>query len=191
MVSGQLIYVVGPSGSGKDTLLDYARQRLDGAGRIAFAHRYITRPADAGGENHIALTGGEFEMRHRTGLFAMSWHSHGTAYGVGIEIDCWLAKGISVVVNGSRAYLPQAHKSHPDLRLIWIAAGEDTIRTRLMARGRENAEQIQERLERDIRFSVGFVEGAVVLSNDGLVAEAGEQLVAAILREIDSPPGSG
>ncbi|WP_045222972.1 phosphonate metabolism protein/1,5-bisphosphokinase (PRPP-forming) PhnN [Desulfonatronum thioautotrophicum] len=191
MASGRLIYVVGPSGSGKDTLLDYARQRLDGAGRVAFAHRYITRPADAGGENHIALTDKEFAMRCRAGLFAMNWHSHAMDYGVGIEIDCWLAKGVSAVVNGSRAYLPQARKSHPDLRLIWITAGEDTIRTRLVARGRENTGQIQERLERDARFSGRLMDDAVIIPNEGPVAEAGEQLVAAILREIESYPGSG
>jgi ribose 1,5-bisphosphokinase len=182
MDRGRLIFIVGPSGSGKDTLLDYARQRLDGNPWIAFAHRYITRPADAGGENHIALTSREFEMRRRGGLFAMSWHSHEMAYGVGIEINCWLARGVNVVVNGSRAYLSRAHKSYPGLRVLWITAGAATIRSRLVARGRENADQIQERLERDAETRCGKSTG-LVIRNDGPVSEAGEQLVAAILQE--------
>ena len=51
-----LVYVMGPSGAGKDSVLDRARTMLSVEAPVAFAHRYITRPADIGGENHVALT---------------------------------------------------------------------------------------------------------------------------------------
>jgi ribose 1,5-bisphosphokinase len=69
-----LIYVMGPSGSGKDSLLGYARERVRDL-PVAFAHRYITRPVSAGGENHVALTRPEFRIRQRAGLFALDWES--------------------------------------------------------------------------------------------------------------------
>ncbi|MBV8262011.1 MAG: phosphonate metabolism protein/1,5-bisphosphokinase (PRPP-forming) PhnN, partial [Paraburkholderia sp.] len=108
-MKGGLIYVMGPSGAGKDTLLRYARGRL-ARESVVFAHRYITREdsGGGGGENHIALTEAEFETRSQRGLFALQWRSHALRYGVGVEIDQWMALGCTVVVNGSRAYAGEA-----------------------------------------------------------------------------------
>ncbi len=55
---GKLIWLVGPSGSGKDSLLAALRQREHP--QLLVAHRYITRPFNAGSENHIALSEHEF-----------------------------------------------------------------------------------------------------------------------------------
>lgn len=55
---GRLIWLMGPSGSGKDSLLSALRQREHS--QLLVAHRYITRAANAGSENHIALSEQEF-----------------------------------------------------------------------------------------------------------------------------------
>ena len=60
---------------------------------VAFAHRYITRPAEVGGENHVALSRAEFALRRAHGLFAFHWQAHGNDYGIGREIDAWRAAG--------------------------------------------------------------------------------------------------
>ncbi|MDZ7811410.1 MAG: hypothetical protein U5L11_16920 [Arhodomonas sp.] len=65
--------------------------------------RYITRAATTGGEDHIALSREQFRQREARGSFALTWASHGCLYGIGHEVDQWLARGLSVVVNGSRA----------------------------------------------------------------------------------------
>lgn len=177
MRTGQLFCVVGASGAGKDTLLGYARARLAGVAPVFFAHRYITRPAAAGGENHVELSTAEFERRLGLGAFALHWDSHGFRYGIGREIDLWMQAGASVVMNGSRAHLPEAARRYPDLRVVLVEVSAPILRARLEARGREGPAAIEERVARAAEFTV--CHGNVVrVRNDGPVEEAGEALAA-------------
>ncbi len=59
----QLFYIIGASGVGKDSLMNYARQRINGSLPIVFAHRYITRAAKEGNENHVYVSPEEFRSR--------------------------------------------------------------------------------------------------------------------------------
>ena len=72
-MKGTLFLVVGPSGAGKDTLLDGARQAIAGDDTYVFARRTITRPEDAGGEAHEAVDVSEFEHRIEAGGFLAHW----------------------------------------------------------------------------------------------------------------------
>ncbi len=175
-MTARLIYVVGASGSGKDSLMSYARHRLANESQVVFAHRYITRSADAGGENHVALTQEEFDSRRRAGLMAMHWESHGHAYGLGIEVNQWLAKGITVVVNGSREYLETAAQRYPELVPVWVEVSPEVLRARLQARGREGAEEIEKRLARAPKNQVLGRRGELI-RNDGELRLAGDTLV--------------
>lgn len=177
--TGRLIYLVGPSGAGKDSLLRYCRARLAGQAGIVFAHRYITRDADSGGENHVALTPGEFAARAAAGLFALRWQGHGQNYGIGIEINQWLAKGMTVVINGSRAYLHEAQARYPELVPVWIDVSPEVLRARLQQRGRESALQIEARLARALTTPQA-PRGGIMVRNDGELAEAGDILFGII-----------
>lgn len=176
MAEGRLFYVIGASGSGKDSLMRYGRERLAGDSSIVFAHRYITRPVELDGENHIALSESEFDARLEAGLFAMHWGSHGLRYGIGREINFWLAKGCNVVMNGSREYLASARLNYPALTAVLIEVSAETLAARLRARGRETEAQISGRLARARQFKH---PGGVVASimNDGDLSEAGERFV--------------
>lgn len=176
---GKLFYVIGASGSGKDSLMRYARARLAGT-PVVFAHRYITRPVELEGENHIALHPAEFAQRLQHGCFAMHWHSHGLDYGIGQEIRQWLAGGLNVVVNGSRAYLPQAQHLFPLLAPVLVKVTPDKLAERLHARGRETAEEICQRLHRAAAFAVPDCPQLQVVSNDGALAEGGEALCSVV-----------
>jgi ribose 1,5-bisphosphokinase len=186
MSEGRLFYVVGASGCGKDSLLAYARAQLAGDQGVAFAHRYITRAADAGGENHVALAEVEFEARRRAGLFAMHWQSHDLRYGIGHEINDWLAKGIHVVVNGSREYLPAARALYPRLIAVAVSVSPQALAVRLRARGREDEAAIADRLARHARLH-DTLANAVTISNDGAIEQAGEQLTSLIRTHIPQP----
>jgi len=184
IASGQLIYIVGPSGSGKDSLIAYARRHVPRSAPIVFAHRYITRPVRAADENHIALTDAEFELRVTYGCMAMHWASHGHRYGIGIEIHQWLARGLDVIVSGSREYLPQALARYPDLALVWITAPPQVLRGRLEARGRETSDSIAARLERAVAYSVAPQRPDLELLNDGELERAGDVLVTHLLQTV-------
>lgn len=150
-MKGRLIYLIGPSGSGKDSLLDAARERLSERG-VYIARRVITRSAEAVGEDAEAVSFVEFERLETSGAFAMSWRANGLAYGIPAQIDQWLDEGSDVVVNGSRGYLPQARLRYPDLLGILLIVRPEVLRQRLLARNRETAEQIEQRLARNDRF---------------------------------------
>lgn len=174
-MSGRLLYVIGPSGCGKDSVMGYAREHCDPASAL-FAHRYITRPADAGGENHVQLTEDEFRARLDAGLFALNWESHGFCYGIGREIDLWMAAGLNVVANGSRGYLPEAAKLYPDLIPVLMSVNMDVLEERLSSRGRESAEEIERRLGRARAFCVEH-ENLVTIDNSGPLDQAGVSLL--------------
>ena len=104
MRQGQLVYVMGASGSGKDSLLQALRPRLRGV-PVAFARRYITRPLSAKGERHIAVSPERFAAMAASGDFVMDWQSHGLRYGIGKGIETTLAHGHVVLMNGSGVFL--------------------------------------------------------------------------------------
>lgn len=142
---GTLHLVVGPSGVGKDSLIDAARAaRPD----LAFPTRIITRPADAGGEAHDFMPLADFERREDAGGFLLSWRAHGLAYGIPAEAGAALASGRGVVVNVSRGVIAAARAAHAPLRVLAITAPAEALARRLAARGRETETQIAARLAR-------------------------------------------
>ena len=174
-MKGRLFYIVGPSGSGKDSLIDYARPRVPA--RVHFATRTITRPASAGGERHTGVTLRAFEALLAAGAFAMHWRANGHAYGIRRDIVDWLLEGRTVVVSGSREHLPNALSDYPFLQVVSITASQEALRARLTARGREEIDAIEARLSRaaGLRLPAGLE--AYEIANDGELDEAGERLV--------------
>lgn len=180
----KLYYVIGPSGAGKDSILDYVRERLQSDGSAVFAHRYITRPAEGGGENHISLSEQEFNLRLGAGLFAMHWASHGLHYGIGIEIEHWLAKGVNVVINGSRGYLEEAGKKYHQLCPVLIDVPPTILQERLLKRGRESKEQIAKRIHRATQFAIITHPNLVHVDNSGPLYLAGEQMISLLAEPV-------
>lgn len=149
MVAGTLFLVVGPSGAGKDTLLSGARETLKDDARFVFARRMITRPADAGGEDHTEISGEEFETLRRQGAFFLSWSAHGLDYGLPATLTDDLAAGRNVVANVSRSVIADAASRTPHLCAIVITAPAAVLAGRLGDRGRETEADIAARLARD------------------------------------------
>ena len=145
-MGGSLIYLMGPSGAGKDTLLEIAKVRFAGLWGIKFARRYITRPANAGGEDFTSISQPAFDYLDAKGYFFFSWRSHGLSYGVDRQTGQFLKSGFMVVVNGSRAYLPRALELCPKLKPVLVTAEAGVLAARLKNRGRESFDELTERL---------------------------------------------
>lgn len=186
MQRGRLVYVMGPSGSGKDSLLAEARRQLPAGAPIVFAHRYITRPRNAGGEDHVEIAPAVFALLLQRGLFGLHWESHGLLYGLGREIDLWMDAGLAVVANGSRAYLATALQRYPDLLPVLVNAPEELLRQRILARGRESGRDLDERLAR-AALPIPEAPGLVRLENAGELRAAAGQLAALLLSMAVTP----
>lgn len=181
-MQGRLIYLMGPSGSGKDSLLEAARERLAARGCLV-AQRVITRSAEALGEAAVAVSPGEFERLQRDGAFAISWHANGLCYGIPRQVDAWLAAGQDVLVNGSRGFLGEARQRYPDLLAVLLTVEHAALRQRLLARGRETQAEIEARLARNGQFVAGVTAEAGrlhLLDNSGPLERTVDELLCLI-----------
>ena len=165
-----LVLVVGPSGAGKDTLLNAAREVLADDPRFHFVRRVITRPTDAGGEAHEAVTEEEFAARD----FALQWRAHGLRYGIPADA---IEAGVVSVANVSRTIIADAARRFP-VRVIEVTAPPDILAARLASRGREDAADLATRLARTV--AVPDVVSIQTVVNDGTLNEGVERFVAAL-----------
>ncbi len=181
----RLIFVVGPSGVGKDSVIYGARAALVGRPDVIFPRRVITRPVDAsGGEDHDPSDAETFRRRADAGDFALHWQANGLSYGVPKAIDMHLAGGRAVVVNVSRAIIPAAEARYPGLCVCVITASPDARAARLRQRGRESAGDIETRLGRADAFPVA-ARHVRRIDNDGPLAASVAALVETIIERLE------
>jgi phosphonate metabolism protein PhnN/1,5-bisphosphokinase (PRPP-forming) len=176
-----LIGVVGPSGAGKDTLMAGARAALADDASYVFVRRVITRPAEAGGEAHEAVSEDAFAALRGSGALALWWQAHGLHYGIPAAIAAEIAAGRVVVANLSRGVLAEAASRFP-LRVLHITAPVALRAARLAARGREEIDDIAARLAREAPLPPGLEVETV--SNDGTPEAGVAQVVAALSRAV-------
>ena len=102
----------------------------------------------------------------------MHWESHGLCYGLGVEIERWLDAGLSVVMNGSRGFLHQATERFEDALIpVSIEVDGAILRQRLKQRGRENGDEIEQRVQRASAFKIEHPR-LVRIENNGLLDDA-------------------
>lgn len=145
---GTLYLVVGPSGAGKDSVLDGAKAALNANGDYIFPRRYITRPAHAGGEDHIPVSDGLFETMVGRGDLLLNWRAHNLRYGVPGSVGDHLAQGRNVVVNVSRTVVDEARATLAPIQVLYITVADEVLRQRLIERGRESKSDIEKRVAR-------------------------------------------
>jgi ribose 1,5-bisphosphokinase len=122
----------------------------------------------------VPLSEAEFEQRTAARLFALHWRSHGCRYGVGVEIDTWLARGFAVVVNGSRRSYGEARRRYPGLVAVLLTVQPSRLQQRRLACGRGDRGDFDASLDREV---LALDPQCVRIANDGPVGEAGDALL--------------
>lgn len=146
---GLLFVVSGPSGAGKDTLVDALRQKLPRLRYSVSATTREPRPGEVHGEHYFFLGREEFERRNAAGGF-LEWREYNdNLYGTPRDyVERTLTEGYDLImkpeVNGALAI----KRAFPDAVLIFLAPDRfSNLRTRLLARRTETTEEIARRLE--------------------------------------------
>ncbi len=167
MTAGRFVAVVGPSGVGKDSVIDAL---VAATPALVRARRVITRPAEAGGEAFEGVDAGTFRRRADAGAFVLTWEAHGLCYGIPAGVRQSLEAGSDVIANLSRGVLGEARRLFPRLAVLALTARPEVLAARLAGRGRESAAEIEGRLARMDGFRV---EGADVtqVDNSGSLAQ--------------------
>lgn len=174
---GRLVLVVGPSGAGKDTLIEAARQRLKGNERVLFPSRVVTRPPSAA-EANAEVDAVTFATLARIGGFALSWSAHGHDYGIPVAIDHLLREGRTVVCNVSRSILDTARQRYQSVIVVEITAPPAVLAARVAARGRSSDGDAAARVTRRVETAA---PADVTILNDGPVEAAVEHFLAVLV----------
>lgn len=180
MTTGRLVYCMGPSGAGKDSLLDWLRAHLPTPCPVHWAQRTISRAAIPGGEAHESVSPDAFVALRRQQAFALHWDANGLGYGVRHAQLAPLTLGGWVLLNGSRAYLPEALARFPGLVAVHITASPQVLRERLLSRGRETREEVDARVERALAYEPPPGAASLEVRNDGALGDAGQRLLNAL-----------
>jgi ribose 1,5-bisphosphokinase len=168
------VFVVGPSGAGKETLLRLARAALADHHDIVFQRRVVTRRSGLW-EDHDSLTAEEFAAARERGAFALSWSAHGLDYGIPREANELVRRGRIVVCSVSRGVAADAKARLAGAGIVYITAPFEVRAKRLSARGRETV--IAGRMERDVGDGVRTAAD-LVIDNSGAPEQGGAQLTA-------------
>ncbi|KMW58744.1 ATP-binding protein PhnN [Candidatus Rhodobacter oscarellae] len=183
-MGGRFIAVVGPSGVGKDTVM----QALVAAdARLGLVRRVITRPAEAGGEDFVGATEADFAKREAAGEFALSWPAHGLRYGIPNSVRADLDAGRILLANLSRKRLTEAAAAFPGMLVLNLTAAPEVLAARLAARGRETEEDIAKRLTRRVALPEGL--DVLTLDNGGDLEDTVRAALSHIFadRALDTP----
>jgi ribose 1,5-bisphosphokinase len=177
-MSARLVYLIGPSGSGKDSLLQWLLQNIQPNFPLHLARRCITRATQASGEQHEPVSHAQWDRLRDAGALALHWQANGLSYGVRSTELAPLALGHCVLVNGSRAHLVEARQRLPELTAVHISVTAERLQQRLTQRGREDAKAVESRLRRN--QSLPAPAGCADISNDGTIEVAGAALLAVV-----------
>jgi ribose 1,5-bisphosphokinase len=179
---GRLVLVVGPSGSGKDTLIGLAQAACAGESGIVFPRRIVTREASLH-EPNLSVSRAEFAEALTRGDFALHWEAHGLRYGLPHSIVGDLDAGRVVVANVSRTVIEAARRQYAevniDVTVVLVTAPPEVLAARLAVRNRASDGSLDGRLRRSVALS-GAVPDAII-DNTGRAEDHARELVAIIL----------
>jgi len=177
---GRLVLVVGPSGAGKDTLIDAVRAACRDEAGVVFRRRVITRPSSSA-EDHDTMSAAAFDQAAADGAFALCWTAHGLKYGIPAAIDDDIRAGCTVVCNLSRTVIGRVRARYAHVTVALVTAPQEILAARLGARARGSDGSVMDRVQRTVSTN-SELNADVVIENTGAV----ETAAATLLRVVKS-----
>jgi guanylate kinase len=184
--SPKVFVITGPSGVGKGTLIRGLLERLPELELSVSATTRAPRPGEENGVDYHFLTPEQFDARVRAGDFVEHARYSGNRYGtLRSELERRLAEGASVVLEIEVQGARQVRGAMPEAVAVFITPpSEGALRARLLSRGTDSPEQVDQRL----RTAEGELEAqpefAHVVVNDRL-EQATDELVSIVRAAMD------
>jgi guanylate kinase len=172
----RVFVITGPSGVGKGTLI---RGLMDEVPELELSVSATTRrprPGEEDGVHYHFLTPEQFEQRVQSGAFVEHAEYSGNRYGtLRAELERRTAAGAPVVLEIELQGARQVREAMPDAVQVFIAPpSEDALRARLVGRGTDDPEQVEQRLataERELEARGEFEHEVVNDRLEDAVAE--------------------
>jgi guanylate kinase len=181
----KVFVITGPSGVGKGTLIRGLRERVPKIELSVSATTRPPRPGERDGVDYHFLSPEEFERRAAAGEFLEHATYSGNRYGtLRSEVDRRLQAGIPVVLEIEVQGARQVREAMPEAEAVFIAPPSlEALRTRLVGRGTDPDEQVDERMRTAARELEAQPEFGHVVVNDRL-EHATEELAEIVRRAL-------
>lgn len=144
----RVFVITGPSGVGKGTLIRGLLERVPELGLSVSATTRSPRPGERNGTDYHFLSPDEFDRRARDGEFVEHATYSGRRYGtLRSELEERLRQGEPVVLEIELQGARQVREAMPEALAVFIAPpSRDALRARLVRRGTDAPEQIEQRM---------------------------------------------
>lgn len=183
---GLLVVLTGPSGVGKDALLDYLRDQKFPLTRVVTVTTRAPRDGEVHGRDYWFLSHAEFERWRDEGKLLEWANVYGTPYGTPVAgVRQALERGEVVLLKIDVQGAAQIKQKVPNAVFVYLGPESyDELRRRLGRRGTESERQYQVRLEQahdELRQIPDF--DYLVINRHGQLARAASQVEAIITAE--------
>ncbi|HXP99820.1 MAG TPA: guanylate kinase [Solirubrobacteraceae bacterium] len=181
----RVFVITGPSGVGKGTLIRGLMERLPQLELSVSATTRAPRPGERDGIDYHFLSGEQFERHVQAGDFVEHADYAGRRYGtLRSELERRVAEGGPVVLEIEVQGARQVRAAMDEAVQVFIAPpSREALRTRLIGRGTDGAEEVEHRLAVAEHELAARDEFAHVVVNDRL-EDALEELVDIVAAEL-------
>ena len=182
-----MFVITGPSGVGKGTLIRGLLERIPELELSVSATTRKPRPGECDGVEYHFLTPEEFDRHVGAGEFLEHATYSGNRYGtLRSEVERRLSEGRPVVLEIEVQGARQVRTAMPEAVAVFIAPpSREALRARLIGRGTDTPEQVDERIRTAERELEAQPEFAHVVVNDRL-EQATDELARIVRRKLDA-----
>lgn len=169
MAYGTLYIIVGPTGSGKQALIDTV---LEVRGDIRRAPLIVSAQNSDNPGVVGSIAPDRFRHLMRDRAFALQWDCDGLRYGFTHDAARQLRDGQSLIISCDMAVLEEAQDLFPHTRVIYVTARIDILRRRLCSMNYGSEREIDMHISQAMRFRPRMPDMTTVDTSDSIAAGA-------------------